>query len=462
MRESLLLLLSLVLFTCSSGDPSDAPAGSADIRIKVTGTQPGKVVLVGQFMNQQFQADTAHVNEAGEVTFRQPEPYETGYYFAFFPDQTTVPLLLDRDQQFSLTTTASDVSGEMEVDGSDDNELLYEGLNFEARIGPALRTLMTPSGASSAEDVEAERQRDALIAERQAFYEKIFADHPQSFYTAFQRAALNPGIEDIRLPDGGPDKAAQVSAYKKDFWNDVDFTDPRLLRTPAVDEKLNRYFDELTVQQADSVNAAADRLLALAEGRPEFYQALAQGITLRFRPGQSKLKDAEAVFVHMVRNYFTRDKAVWLDSMTVFGLQNQAGTMEASLIGRKGADLTVPGTDGRPRRLYDLKTPYVIVFIYNPDCDHCIEETPKLLEWTRAHRDKVSVYAIALSTEDERWKTFVKEFGVQSWTNVHDPSDQAIFRTYYTDSTPELYVLGPDRTIIAKNVTTEDLDQIIP
>ncbi|WP_116127447.1 DUF5106 domain-containing protein [Lewinella sp. IMCC34183] len=463
LRNLLLLTLPLLITACSGTEFSaDDQSG---ITITVAGAAPGKVVLVSQYVEQQYQADTATADASGTVRFQPEEPYEPGYYFAFYNDQSIVPLLLDEDQSFAVVTTAEDVIGDARVEGSLDNQLLYEGLKMEEVLGPALATLVTHLQRTDATDdeeaAEAGAQRDKLIAQRRDFYEKQFAEHPKTFYTAYMRADLDPAIEDLRTASGQPDKAAQVRTYRRQFWDGIDFSDVRLLHTPVLHDKVNTYFDELTVQRSDSVIAAIDELLGRVEAYPAYQRALAQALTLHFRPGQSELMDPEAVFVHMVRTYYTRERADYMDSMQVYSLQNQAAMMEKSLLGEPGPRISVPGLNGQPQAVYAERDPYLIVYIYNPECDHCIEETPKLLEWSQERPD-AGVYALALGTTDEKWRAFVKEFGLQSWTNVHDPSDQAIYRTYYVDSTPEMYVLGPDRTIIGKNLTTEELNDILP
>jgi peroxiredoxin len=135
--------------------------------------------------------------------------------------------------------------------------------------------------------------------------------------------------------------------------------------------------------------------------------------------------------------------------------------MAHSLVGQPGPDITVPGIDGKPKRLYDLKKPYIAVFMYNPECDHCIEETPQLVRAYQSMKNELDVYAIALDTEDDKWKNFVRNNGMDVFTNVYDPTNRSIFKTYYVDNTPELYLLGPDRKIISKNIKVSQLAEAL-
>lgn len=456
----------------STTDPVVVPAGDTgssasperpEIRVQITGVPLPGALLIGQFMEQQYRADTSVV-DGNAVVFRNSEPYKPGHYYAYFSDGTGVQLLIDEDQTFTLSADKSDLTGTMQFDGSKTNELLYEALRFEAGQQPAFRQLsaqmqQAEKGTPEYEQLRADRK--ALVETRRQTLGKMFAAHPGSLFTSFKRAGQNPVLRDVRLPDGQMDEEAQVAGFREDFWDSVDFSDERLVRTPVIFNKLKRYVKELTPQNAEAIKAAADNLMGKVIDYPDYYKFFANWITLQYEPGKSTVMDAEAIHVHMIRNYFTRDRAFWADSMTVWGLQDRASQMAQSLVGDRGPDITVPGLDGRGKRLYDLEKPYVAVFMYNPECDHCIEQTPKLTAAHQRLKGELDVYAIALDTEADKWRDFVRQYGLSGFTNVYDPTNRSIFKTYYVDNTPELYLLGPDRTILAKNLKVEQLAQAI-
>jgi len=450
--------------TIDPGALADRRLESPDIRISIPGVPLPGALLIGQVGEQQYRAGEFTVDGNG-IVFKQAEPLKTGHYYAYFSDGAAVQLLIDQDQTMRLSApNAATAVTTMTVKGNEDTRRLYESLAFEAgqqeefrAVGEAIRTTAPGTDAYN----ELQSQRNALIDVREAFQDRLFAQAPDALFTSYKRAGRNPRLIDARNADGSLDEKAQVAAFRADFWDGVDFNDVRLLNTPVIFNKLKRYMTELTPQNADAIKASADDLLGRVLDQPDYYKFFANWITLQYEPGKTTVMDGAAIHVHMIQKYFTRERAFWADSMTVFGLQQRADQMAHSLVGQKGPDITVPGLDGSPKRLYDLKKPYIAVFMYNPECEHCIEQTPKLIQAHQGLKNELDVYAIALDTEADKWRNFVRQYGLSQFTNVYDPTNRSIFKTYYVDNTPELYLLGPDRTIVSKNLKVEQLAQAI-
>lgn len=472
MRQIFCLLISCFLLACNGAQSSDTsanapvprgPSEQPNIRVEVAGLSPEGALLIGQLADQQYRVDEGKVDGNG-VLFARAEPYEAGHYYAYFSNGTGVQFLVTEDQTFSLKTSSDNLIAGMQVTGSQENQLLYEALAYEAsqqpefaRLGQALSG--TTQGTTEYEAIQ--EQRRQLVGQRMSYLEEIFAKAPNSLFTSFKRAGQNPQLKEIRLADGRMDEVGQVTAFRREFWNGVNFSDERLLRTPVIFNKLQRYIKELTPQNADSIKASADLLISKVLDKPEYFKFFANWITLQYEPGKSVVMDAEAIHVHMIQQYFTKERAFWSDSMTVYGLQQRADQMAHSLVGQQAPDISVPGLNGQLQRLYDSKKPYVAVFMYNPECEHCIEQTPKLTAAYQGLQDQLDVYAIALDTDQQKWQTFVSQYGLSAFTNVFDPTNRTIFKTFYVDNTPELYLLNPERKIVAKNLKVEQLAEAI-
>lgn len=440
------------------------PPETADIQVEVSGMADGPVLLVGYFETEQFRADSAYLKK-GKVRFKKIPGYDQGFYFLYFANRATLQLLLGQDQEFSVKTSADDLLFSTEVEGSVDNELLYENLRFQTDLAPRFQEVSQQlQGQTPGTDAYnmVKGKQDQLAQERNSHLEALYAKAPNSLFTSFKRAGQNPDLRDIKNAAGAVDEQAQLVAYRYDFWENVDLADKRLARTPVIINKLKRYITELTPQNADSINAATNFLVSKVDGKyPYYFKLFTNWIALNYQPTKTTLMDAEAVTVNIVKNYFTNEKAFWADAATVQGLQQRAMEMGNSLVHQKGPDVISTDPQGKTRSIYKMKEPYIVVYMYNPECEHCQEETPVLKTYADQNKGKVGVFAIAIDTDDTKWRNYIAKVGMQDFTNVFDPTNRSIYAKYYVDKTPEMYVLNRDRIIIGKNLKTDQVAELI-
>lgn len=431
--------------------------GPAEIVLNVKNMPDPQASLIGFFAESHFKADTTSVNN-GKIVFTNPEGYDQGLYYVSIGKDKFAQIMLGDDQKFELSLDAEDPLNTIVVKGSEENELFYDNLKYEqdfnirfADVNNKLKTL----SEGSAEYKKLEVEKEALEQERKDVLNKLFKEHPDNLFTKFKMAGQNPEVrKDLS------DKE-QVYHFRKEFWDNVDFSDERLIRTPVINNKLKRYIKELTPQNADSIVHYSKILIDKTLQYPEYFKYFSNWVVLEYEAGKSTIMDAEAVFVNITREYFTRERAFWADSMEVYAIINRGREMGNSLVGQKGPNISVTGPDGTPKTLYDSKADYIVVYLYAPSCEHCMEETPKLVQWYNENKNKgCDVYAIALDTEIPEWKDYIAKNNM-TFTNVHDPTNRSIYATYYVDVTPELYLLNKDRTIIGKNLKTFQLETVI-
>jgi peroxiredoxin len=440
-------------------------AESPNIVIQIQGLAGGGIAsLVGTFEDNNYRADSAQISPNGQIVFKRQEPYFPGLFYLVLPNNSNLQMLIDLDQTFNLTTSMANLVGDMKVEGSVDNQIMYDAMKFEDNQRPLFQAnaqKMAGLKPGNPNYLQVKAEQDKLIDERKAYLEKVFRENPTSIFTSFKRAGQNPDLRDCFKPDGSMDTARYTYNYRVRFWNGTDFNDERLLYTPVISKMLNRYISELTPQHQDSIVKYSISLVDRVTDKPEFFKYFANWIVLHYDPKESTLMDPQAVFVNMIERYFTYDKAVWSDSAEIFALQQRAYEMSASLVGKKAPDVNVPGPDGKPVSLYSKKAPYVVVYMWNPECEHCAEQTPKLVTLYNQMKDKgLDVYGIAVNTEDDQWRAAMKKYGMP-WTNVFDPTNKSIYGKYYVDNTPEVYLLNADKTIIAKNLNVDQIMTMI-
>ncbi len=494
MRHIVLFSLSLLLFACKNENSSTNPtpnnsgvpvnqnafefslsnikamdykakAEAPDITIQIEGyTGGGTAKLIGVFTDQNYLADSARISPTGEIRFKRSEPYFPGMLFAVLPNNENIQMLVDLDQTFALKTKMGSLVESMQVEGSEDNKLLYQVIVWEEAQRPALQQTevkIKSAKPGSPEYQQAKAEQDKLTADRTTYLRDIFDKNPNLLYTKFKMAGQNPELGEVNKADGTRDTAKVVYWYRNYFWDGVDFSDERLLYTPVISNKLKRYVNELTPQVSDSIVASSFKLVDKVQSYPEYFKYFANWIVLNYDPNKSTLMDPQAVWVNMIQRYFTYDKAFWADSVETHGLQLRAYEMAASLVGKKGPDVNAMGIDGKMHSIYEMTDPYIVVYMWNPDCEHCAEQTPQLVNmYPNLKKQGVDVYGIAINTEDAKYRNTVKKYNMP-WVNVFDATNKSIYAKYYLDNTPEVYVLDKDRNIIAKNLHVDQIQTIL-
>lgn len=441
-------------------DPENNPVmgGPSDIKINlVNNNKSGTAKIIGFYSDQNYLADTVSYSN-GKLHYFNEKGLPQGYYYFAFSDNEIVQLILDHDQKFEVSADLADLPNSVKITGSDDNSLFYEVTRWEQGINPQIMALserLKSMQEGSAEYNKVKLERTQLEEKKMDYLKKLVEQNPKSLFANFKYGGQNPRIKD-NLP-----REAQFINYRNEFWDNVNFNDRRLLRTPMVGNKLKRYFNELTVQHHDSIYVAAQHLMEKVMDKKEYFKIFANWIVIKFEPTKCPLMDAESVFVNMVENYFTREKAFWADSLTVATIQRRAYEMSSSLVGKPAPNVISTDPQGEKQELLSKKADYLIVYMFNPDCEHCMEETPKLLQYYLENKSKgVDVFAIALDTDETKWKNYIQKQNL-TWTNVYDPTNRSIYAKYYVDVTPEIYVINKERKIIGKNLKTFQIPAII-
>ena len=451
-----LLIFSVVAF-------SQKP-DSTLLDVQIEGLPAGIARLVGTYGDQNFIIDSAQVTADGHFILRRKHPLPAGFYSFLLPGQKNFALLLDQADQFgTLRAKLPDIVGTMQVSGLPNTDLLFQTFRYQTRQDPELKQLadvLTKSAPSSPEFQQAKSRQTQLLEDRKVYLEGIYKANPTTFFTKFKVAGQNPELVDFRKTNGDLDTLRQLIHYRTHFWDGVDFTDERLLRTPVIVNKLRRYIKELTPQKPDSIITVADGLIDRVLPHRPYFQFIANWICLQYENTKTTVMDGEAVYVHVIRKYMTRERAFWSNAQEVEALQKHVGEMEASLMGRKGPDVRAQNMAGQYKSIYEMTAPVIVVFMYSPDCEHCQEDAPKIEAIYQQWKGKgVDFYGISVNTTDAEWRAFLQKNNF-SFTNVFDPTNRAIYGKYFVDITPELYVLNKNRIIVAKNLHAEQLEEV--
>jgi peroxiredoxin len=452
------LLTSLLFFGASHLLFAEGPGYS--IKVKIKGLSNTKCFLGNYYGDKQYVKDTAKVDGNGRVIFEGKEKLPGGIYLIITPDKKYFEALVTENQNFSMETDTLDFVQHMKIKGSEDNILFYSYLNFISEKSKEIEPLRkeyekVKNNKDSASVLR--KKMSAIDHDVKEYKIKFMKDHPGAFLSQIFKASSEPEIPEApKLPNGKIDSTFAYRYYKTHFFDNIDFSDDRLIRTPIFHNKIEQYIKNLTYQIPDSIDVAADYLVKKASASKELFKYVVWYITNAYET--SNIMGMDAVFVHMVENYYTPEKAVWLDKTQLFKITERAKKLKPILLGKVAPSIILKDTSGAVHSLYNIKAKYTVLFFWDPDCGHCQKSIPKLIEFYDKFKSKdVALVAVCTEVEEDKWKKFIKEKKL-TFLNLGDPKLQSNFRYEYDiSSTPQIFLLDHAKVIIAKKLDVEQL-----
>ena len=184
-------------------------------------------------------------------------------------------------------------------------------------------------------------------------------------------------------------------------------------------------------------------------------------VTLFQKYQSATIMGMDKVFVHIADNYYLAGKVSWADDDMIKKLNEELVFHRENQIGLKAPQILLQDTLNQNTALYSLKSKYTVLYFYDPDCGHCKKKTPDLIDLYHNIGDDVEIVGVCVGTDETKWKKFIKEFKLD-WVNLADLKYQSNFRVqYYVRTTPTIYVLDENKTIIAKKLGVDQIGDFI-
>ncbi len=451
------LLIGFLFLHSVSLHASNGPDGAYDITFKVKGLKEGDECLLAYYLgSKNYIKDTLTADKNGVVRFQGEgeDGPEYGIYLFVFPDKNYFEFILTEDK-FTLETEMSDPVNKMKVSSSPENTAFFSYLQmvapYQEKAGKLNQELR--GDVDEKRKTELTDQLNELNEEAGAAREKFISEHEGLFVTKVFAASAEPEIPEYTTEDGQPDYARRLAYLRAHYWDKIDFSDDRMLRTPILEQRIKDFMNKYTVQHYDSALVSADVLLNLAiEGEDQEVLRFVT-ITLSNMFGGSKKMCYDKVYVHVLEKVYMSDRAWWADSTKMVKIKDRYYKMKYNTCGSPAPNLLIPDVSGNMRQVYETKTPFTILYFWAYDCGHCKKVTPKMLDFYRDYKDHVSIFAISTKKELDPWKESIEEKGIQEFINVADPEHKSNFRVFYDIySTPVIYVLDKDKKIVAKRL----------
>jgi thiol-disulfide isomerase/thioredoxin len=463
MIRKIALLLSLV-FSVSSF--TQVKTGY-DISVNIQGLSDSTVFLAYHFGDKQYVRDTMELDRNGHGSFTGREALPQGIYMIVIPGNKYFEILVPAKQVFSLSCSYTDYFKTLKFTGSEENTafIVYQR-NWVAMQEESGR--LNTRYQANKQNKDSLKVLNTLAAENekkmQSYLKNVVELNSGTLLSMVVKMIIPAEASDIILPEGtrNPDSVRYMRSYlynKDHFFDNIDLSDERILRTPIFKSKLDFFFSKVVIQLSDSINIEIERLIAKCTDKKVF-QYVAVYLFNHFR--ESTYMGHDAIIVKLADDIYLSGKADWTTQEWRDNLKKEVDRIRPNLIGIKAHDLVMNTFNGVFVSLYDIRKEFTILYFWEPDCGHCKESTPKLKAYyDKAKSQGVEVFSVCTQSDKTKWEKYIQEFKL-NWINGWDPQRSTNFDYYYNvTATPAIYILDRNKKIIAKKLGVEDIGSFI-
>lgn len=461
--KKLLTLYSVLLFFSFA----QAQEGY-QIDFKINGLSDTTIYLGNFFGESTYLKDTARVDSKGEFSFSGKKQLEEGVYFLVLNKTRLFDLMVSNDQHFRMETTHPEYVLNMKVTGNKENEVFFENLLFNSARNEEAQpfvAVLKDSTSTEATKATAKENLDKINDKVISYQESILKEHPKSLMARIIRANKRIDIPEAPLlPNGKVDSTFSYRYYKAHYWDNFDVSDPAMLRLsePMYRKKVEDYLDRLFIQHPDTLTRAIYNLADKAKDNKDTYKYMVWTVTIKYQ--NPEIMGLDEVFVNIYDKYFASGEMdYWANEQLKNNLKERADQLRLSLVGKQAPNLIMLDENLKAQSLHNLKNKYTIIYFYDPDCGHCKKETPKLKAFTDKTAFDVGVYAVSADTSMAKMKKYIADMSMDEWVTVNGPRTytEHYQKLYDAFTTPTIYILDDRKTIIAKKIPAERLEDFL-
>mgnify|MGYP003654530991 CR=1 FL=1 len=134
-------------------------------------------------------------------------------------------------------------------------------------------------------------------------------------------------------------------------------------------------------------------------------------------------------------------------------------------IGDKAPDIEMTNPQGEILKLSDLKGQMVLIDFWASWCRPCRMENPNVVATYNKYKDGkgFTVFSVSLDRNKADWEKAIQQDGLIWENHVSDLKfwKNAAAQTYGVNSIPDTYLVGPDGTILARNLRGRALENAL-
>lgn len=446
---------------------TEKPINSSSVEFKSSTFKNGNYFLVGYYGKYTVLLDSVKSTNEGSVLFKKSKKYTEGIYMLVDADKKIVlEFLMDTNQQFSINVNTLDVSKSI-VNNSKINQDFF---NFNSFLNGNYKKFEELNSAL----LKAQTKKDSLsiknniISIQKAINNYKFTygkEHPENLISLLFKLSqpLDVYFNFIENSNNLKTKNDSLLYVKNKYFEGLNFSDQRLLRTPFLENKMELYFNSFITPTADEITSEIFKILDKTGSKND---QMFSYLSLYFinKYSAPKIMGLDKVFINIYQKHYKNKEYSWLTTKQKLALRDTYIDLKDNQIGALSPNLFMVTLQEKRIDLYDVKAPFIVLIFWDPTCGHCKAELPEIKkEYDTFWKARgIKIFAVNINVDlNEEWKNFIKKKKLDNWIHVYPSNvvtgnytkEDVDFQTLFNVSqTPVMYLLDGNKNIIAKKV----------
>ncbi|MFK7757738.1 MAG: thioredoxin-like domain-containing protein [Flavobacteriales bacterium] len=344
------------------------------------------------------------------------------------------------EKDITLSGNVLYLNNTMKVTGSKENEALAEYRRLEKKYNASLKQIKSQKASK-------EVKLKQIYAEYDKFktvQEDLANKYSGTFFAKMVRRIQSPNKQD-----------------QGKYWSDVDFTDESLIRSPALNERVQEYMRYHGSKGEDGFLNAVDNIYSKASVN----EAMANFMLYTMMEGfySSNMKE-EAFYV--ADNYIHGDGCGDLEVSNLL-IEREKG-LRSLEIGANPPDFAITDDKGKMVKMSEVaaKNDFTLIVFWASWCHKCEQEMPVLKRvYDKYSSQGFEIIGVSVDENMSAWKKGIQDKQC-TWINVSqlEQWESPVAKDYRISSTPVMFlvdskgelILKPDRAFKLENWMKEN------
>lgn len=439
------------------------PLFSYNVEIQIDNYPSDRIYIHCYYGNTSKFIDSVISNNQ-KFTFNKSELNEGLYFITSFEDKIIAEFVIDSaEPTFSMQLDFKNPLKMAIIKDSNENIILqsyHTQMNFNSKLINDINNMLENYPKNSKDYNFLLESKEKVEKQSFQYQQDISNANPNSLVALLIRTAQEP-VVNIDVVDEKTRKEF-FSKYRSEYLKDFNFEDKRLLYINNFIPRLDLFLDKLIPQNEDTIIQNIKNILSLSKINPELNSYLKGYFIEKYY--FSKLLIGESIFVNLVDTILNKNPDILPDKRQKY--IEEAENLKPLLIGKIAPDIqNLIDKDANKVNLYNLATQFTVLYFFRPDCSSCKQSLDPLNRILKKYgKNGLSIIAICNKYKDqinECWD-YSKINHLDNWKILGDPFFVSKYeKLYHVTKTPLIYLLDSNKKILLKDISAEQLEELI-